>query len=143
VVSVYYLNYDELLANFEFYPKNRVYVFGNINKNKSKSEIEVNNLPIELSPMEFVWYQNEVGRVASVSIGGLFGSEIWIEGKANRESEYFSVTGFGVSPTVMHTGNPGINQNNIPAVALSTGSINRVNMNFAEFLIRILKERKL
>jgi hypothetical protein len=56
-------------ANFDLYPRNMVYVFGDHNKRKGSGRIiKLNKQKIELLPMEYVACQNEVGEYISVGI---------------------------------------------------------------------------
>lgn len=132
-ISVYKLGKEELDKNFIFYPKNKVYIFGDLDKKKQRGKtIVFNNEKIKLLPFEYVAHQNNVGEETIVSIGGLLGAKMWIRGKENRMPTHLSLTGFGIGPG--HFGQIG--------VSINTGRIYNVDLNFGEFLGHLLKEKE-
>jgi hypothetical protein len=132
-ISAYYLDEKAFDANFNLYPKNKIYVFGDLDVKKGKAKkITINKQKVELSPLEHISYQNEVGKYATVSIGGLLGAKVDIFGKEERLPVYLSLNGFGVGPG---------NYNEI-SLSFNTGRIYPVDMNFGQFLINILTEKQ-
>ena len=132
VLTVYYLNEEDIKSNLELYPKNMVYVIGDIDKRQTGNEIKFNERKLLLNPMEFISYQNTVGGEAIVSIGGFLGAKVWIVGKEGRLPKHLSVNGFGVGPGSFNT----------ISVSFNTGRVYPVDLNFGQFLVRVLKEQK-
>ena len=131
VISTYYLDEAELKTNADLYPRNAIYVIGDIDKRQTEKYIKFNSSKIELNPLEYVSYQNQVGQEAVISIGGLLGAKMWIMGKENRLPTFLSVNGFGI----------GGGSVNPVSISFNTGRIYPVDFNFGCFLICILKEK--
>jgi len=132
-ISTYHFDEKEFETNFSLYPKNKVYVFGDLDVKKGKGKrINLNKQRVELSPLEYISYQNEVGKYATVGIGGFLGAKVDIFGKEERLPTYLSLNGFGIGPG-----------NNFEiSLSINTGRIHPVDMNFGQFLINILTERQ-
>jgi hypothetical protein len=82
--------------------------------------------------MQYLSYQNSVGEEAIVSIGGILGAKVWIVGKEGRLPKHLSVNGFGIGPGSFNT----------VSVSFNTGRIYPVDLNFGQFLVKVLKEQK-
>ncbi len=134
MISIYNLNTAQLERNFDLYPNNMVYVIGDLDKSKMPKKVKVNKEKISLKPLEFIAYQNKVGEEATVSIGGLLGTKVWIKGKVNRSPKHLSLRGFGVGPMV-----PNYNQ---LGISFNTGRIYPVDLDFGQFLVNVLTENK-
>ena len=128
-MDVYYLDYTDSNRNLDLYPRNMVYVIGDVDKKQTAKPIKFNNKKIVLEPMEYVAYQNKVGEDATVSIGGLTGAKAWIKGEEGRLPKHLSVNGFAVAPGTYST----------VAVSFNTGRIYPVDLNVGQFLINVLK----
>lgn len=131
-ISVYNLTdvlFDEMV---KLYPTNMVYVIGDIDKRQTPKKIKFNNEKLELAPMEFIAYQNEVGKEAILSFGGFLGAKVWIKGQDNRLPKHLSLSGFGVGP----------GRYDEISISFNTGRIYPVELNFGQFLINILSEKK-
>lgn len=131
-ISIFNLNdaeFDEMAA---LYPSNMVYILGDISKKQKTRKIKFNGEKIRLGPMEYIAYQNQVGEKAILKIGGLLGAKVWIGGKENRPPSFYSLSSFGVGPSMQ--GQVGL--------SLNTGRIYPAELNFGYFLIHILSERK-
>lgn len=133
ILTVYHLSDEDLKINFELYPKNMVYVIGDIDKRQSAKNIKFNDQKVVLNPMEYLSYQNKVGEEAIVRIGGFMGAKVWITGKEGRLPKHLSVNGFGVGPGGSY---------NAVGVSFNTGRIYPVELNIGQFLVKILKEQK-
>ena len=132
-ISAYHFDEKAFEKNFSQYLKNKVYVFGDLDVKKGKTKkINLNKQKVELSPLEYISYQNEVGKYATVSIGGLLGAKVDIFGKEERLPVYLSLNGFRIGP-----GN-----NYEIGLSFNTGRIYPIDMNFGQFLINILAEKR-
>jgi hypothetical protein len=131
-LSIYNIGESEIQKNFDLYPKNMVYVIGDIDQRKTAKKIKFNKEKMILAPMEFISYQNKIDEYAILSIGGFFGAKMRIKGKENRLPEHLSLHGFEVGPG---------NYNQI-SISFNTGRIYPVDLNFGQFLIHILTEKK-
>lgn len=132
VLTVYYLNEEDVKTNVELYPKNMVYVIGDIDKRQKSKTIKFNDRKLVLHPMAYLSYQNTVGGEAIVSIGGILGTKAWIVGKEGRLPTHLSVNGFAVGPGSFNT----------VSVSFNTGRIYPVDLNFGQFLVNVLNEQK-
>jgi hypothetical protein len=132
-ISIYSLNEAELKTNRDMYPRNKIYVFGNIDKRHASKKIKINDIKIELKPLEYVSYQNQVAEETIVTIGGGKGAKIWIIGDEGRQPIYLSVNSSshnGIS--YAHTGTMSLNRGRIPPV----------DFNFGAFLAKVLPEKR-
>jgi hypothetical protein len=132
ILTVYYLSEEDIKSNLELYPKNMVYVIGDIDKRQTGKTIKFNERKLLLNPMEYVSYQNTIGGEAIISIGGFLGAKVWIVGKEGRLPKHLSVNGFGVGPGSFNT----------VSVSFNTGRVYPVDLNFGQFLVTVLKEQK-
>ena len=133
-VTAYYLTHREIVLNTDLFARNMVYVIGDVNANKENGKkIKFNSQKIQLMPLEYISYQNEIGKDAILSIGGFLGAKIWIHGKEDRLPEFRSLKGFGVGA--------GSNVNLQPSVSINTGRIYPVNLNLGLFLINIFNKK--
>ena len=131
-ISVYYID-TAFEDNFKLYPKNMVYVFGDLDvKRGNIKKIKLNGKKVELAPLEYIETQNEVGKYATVSIGGFLGAKVDIYGREERLPVYLSLNGFGIGPG---------NFNQI-SISFNTGRIYPVEMNFGQFLLNILSKKE-
>ena len=132
-LSIYGLGTTELDKNIIFYPKNKIFVIGDLDTNmRNGKTINFNDTKTTLYPLEYIAHQNNVGEATTVSIGGILGAKVWIRGMENKMPTHLSVTGFGIGPG--YYGQLALN--------INTGRINIVKLNFGQFLVHILKEKK-
>ncbi|WP_430401970.1 hypothetical protein [Fluviicola sp.] len=132
-ISIYSLNEAELKTNRDKYPRNKIYVFGNIDKRQASKKIKINDIKIELKPLEYVSYQNQVAEETIVSIGASRGAKMWIIGKEGRQPMYLSANGSGHNGvSYAHTGTMSFNRGRIPPV----------DFNFGAFLVKVLLEKQ-
>jgi hypothetical protein len=132
-ISTYYLDNTAFEDNFNLYPKNMVYIFGDIDVKKGKTKkIKLNGQKVELTPLEYAESQNEIGKYLTVGIGGFLGAKVDIYGTEERLPAYLSFSGFGIGPG---------NFNQI-SISFNTGRIYPVEMNFGQFLISILTKKE-
>jgi len=132
-ISAYYLDNAAFEDNYTLYPKNMVYVFGDLDvKNGNTKKIKLNRQKVELAPLEYIESQNKVGEYVTVSIGGFLGAKVDIYGREERLPVYLSLNGFGIGPG-------GFNQ---ISISFNTGRIYPVEMNFGQFLISVLTKKE-
>ncbi len=130
-ISVYNLTDVQFEEMVKLYPTNMVYVIGDIDKRQTPKKIKFNNEKLELAPMEFIAYQNQIGNEAILSIGGFLGAKVWIKGQVDRLPKHLSLSGFGVGP----------GRYDEISISINTGRIYPVDLNFGQFLVNILSER--
>jgi hypothetical protein len=132
-LSIYDLTSLELNKNLNLFPLNMIYIFGDLNsKRPDEKTFRLNDQKITLLPFEYVSFQNRAGEEATISFGGFLGSKIWVKGQEGKLPKYYSLGGIGVGPGA--AGEFGI--------SLNTGRIGTVDLNFGQFLVRILNEKK-
>jgi hypothetical protein len=132
-IAIYLLNEGELKTNRDTYPRNMIYVFGNIDKRKASKKININETEIELDPLEYVSYQNQIAEETIVSIGGRRGAKLSITGKEGRQPIYLSASDFdhnGISYTANGT------------MSMNRGRVPPVDFNFGAFLVQVLPEKQ-
>ena len=140
-ITAYYLDDKTLENNFNLYPQNMVYVFGDLNLKKGKvRRIKINGQRIELPPLKHIEIQNEIGLRTTVSIGGFAGTRVDITGREGRLPAYFSFSGFSVGPALNMMG-PMMQPGQV-GISFNTGKIHPVRMNFGQFLINILTKKE-
>jgi hypothetical protein len=131
-ISVFYLTDEEIDDNFELYPKNRIYIFGDLTNSKAKEKnVKLNGEKVKIYPLKYYTYQNSVGKEAVVSIGGFTGSKYVLQGKEEQLPVYMTVSGFEMAPVA--------NMNGM-GLSFSTGGIHPLDMNFGQFLVEVLEE---
>jgi hypothetical protein len=135
IISVFNLTEKELDENYELYPCNNIYVFGDLIASQSNKgrNFSMNKEKITVYPLSYYLYQSDVGEKVNISVGGAFGSGYTRKGEANKPSIYLSLGGLKVRPGLT-PGGMGLN--------FSTGSIYPMAMNFGLFLAEILQEYK-
>ncbi|TSJ47861.1 hypothetical protein [Fluviicola chungangensis] len=131
-ISIYSLNEAELKTNRDKYPRNKIYVFGNIDKRKASKKITINDRKIELKPLEYISYQNQVDEETIVSIGGSRGATMRIIGKEGRQPLYLSAS-------VSHNG---ISYSSSGTMSFNRGRVHPVDFNFGAFLVKVLPEKR-
>lgn len=131
-ISIYSLNEAELKTNRDKYPRNMIYVFGNLDKRKAIEKIRINDRKIELKPLEYVSYQNQLDEQTTVIIGGSRGARMYIVGKEGRQPMYIStdISHNGISYTANGT------------KSFNNGRVYPVDFNLGAFLVKILPEKQ-
>lgn len=132
-ISIYSLNEAELKTNRDQYPRNKIYVFGNIDKRKSSKKIKINDTSIELKPLEYVAYQNQVDEQTIVTIGGSRGAKMWITGKEGRQPLYLSA-----SDSV----NNGLSYASTGTMSFNRGKVQPIDFSVGAFLVKVLPEKQ-
>lgn len=132
-IAVFYLTEEEIDANFELYPKNRIYIFGDLtNHSKAKEKnIKINGEKVNVYPLSYYEHCNSIGQETVVSIGGFMGSKYILKGKEGQLSVYMTLSGFEMAPEARMSG---------LGVSFSTGGIHPLDMNLGQFLVVILQE---
>ncbi len=131
-ISTYNLTNVEYEEMVKLYPTNMVYIIGDIDKRQKPKKVKFNDEKLILAPLEYIAYQNEIGKEAILSIGGFLGAKVWIRGQENRLPKHLSLSGFGVGP----------GRSGDISLSMNTGRIYPVDLNFGQFLINVLEERK-
>lgn len=129
-IEVYNISDAEIQENFKLYPENMVYVFGGVNKNGKIQKVKLNDEKVMLAPLEYIAYQNQEGQQVSVGVGGLLGAKIWTVGEHRRPPKHLMIGGFRLEPGMDYQVD----------VGFSTGSLEALDMNFGQFLVRVFLE---
>lgn len=131
-ISIYSLNEAELKTNRDKYPRNMIYVFGNLDKRKAIEKIRINDKKIELKPLEYVSYQNQLDEQTTVIVGGPRGAKMYIVGKEGRQPMY-------ISTDISHNG---ISYTANGSTSFNNGRVYPVDFNLGAFLVKILPEKQ-
>jgi len=132
-VSIFNLTEKELDDNYALYSCNSIYIFGDLlasNPPKNR-EVKINKEKIKIYPLSYYKYQSDIGEKVNISIGGMLGSGYTRTGEVGKVSVYLSLGGGNVQPGVTPMGGVGIR--------FSNGSIFTLDMNFGQFLAKILE----
>lgn len=130
---------DALLErNEEHFPRNRIYIIGELHPDSDAKEFKLNGEQTEVEPLRYISIENEAGEETTISIGGFLGAKMTLEGRENRPSSYWSLSEFGVGPYA-EAGPP---QQSGLGVSFNTGRIHPVNPDAGRFLIRVLQEQE-
>ncbi|MFZ4260453.1 hypothetical protein ACFRAE_00300 [Sphingobacterium sp. HJSM2_6] len=132
-INLYQLSEEDLKSNEGLYPHNMVYMIGELTNDQEGKNFRFNEVKVNLKPMSYIAYQNEVGKEATVGVGGLLGAKTWIRGKEGRPPIFYSLSGFGVGPGIATP----------ISLSFNTGRLNPVLQNFGQFLLLLLNEQKL
>ncbi|MDR2980608.1 MAG: hypothetical protein LBV02_09270 [Bacteroidales bacterium] len=129
-ISAYYLNEEALEKNFKLYPRNMVYVLGDLLLLRGKSrKLTFNGLDRVLAPHEYIAYQNKVGEYVKVENNGFLGGKVDVFGQPGRLPTFLSLTGVEVNATTT------------AKLSFKAGGIYPVDLNFGQFLIRIFNRQ--
>jgi len=132
IISIFNLTEQELDDNYELYSCNKIYVFGDLIASNKAREVKINKEKIEIYPLSYYEYQNNIDEKVKVNIGGFSGSTYIRTGKAGKVSAYLSLGGGTVKPAI------GVGVGVSVGVRFTTGSIYPLDINFGQFLTEIL-----
>jgi hypothetical protein len=131
-IALFYLTEEEIDANFELCPKNRIYIFGDLTNPKAKEKnIKINGEKVKIYPLKYYVHCNSVEKETVVSIGGFMGSKYILKGKEGLLPVYMTLSGFEIAPMVRMNG---------LGISFSTGGIYPLDMNLGQFLVVILQK---
>lgn len=134
IVKIFQVERNILANSLQFFPENKIYIFGNLNLSAKKArKIKVNDRKLFAEPLKYIAYQNKVGLETTISVGGITGMKIWVKGKEKREPVFYSFSSFGIGAG---TPNP-----NVIGGGINTGRIYRVDFNFGNLLLDILPQQ--
>lgn len=139
LLSLYYLNEEQMQENFSYYDQNIVVVFGDLNttnEEKFKS-CKVNGQKVEIAPYTYSLFKNEIGSKIKISVGGLLGSSVSIKGADSKLGSCYSLGGLSLMPSggaVVGSGGSGMGV----GINISTGNIYPMGLNFGLFVMTIL-----
>lgn len=132
-----YFGTDEILeANFKNNPKNKIYIFGDDNLMRTKSQnYKIDGVKYVIGSGEFKEFSVKVGEELKINKGGFTGMTIWITGVEDKPSTFINFSGTNVTGASYNPYNRGV------GVSINTGFINKMEPNFALFLLKIFKEQ--
>ncbi|WP_343633125.1 hypothetical protein [Fluviicola sp.] len=132
-ISIYSLTEAELKANRDKYPRNKIYVFGNIDKRKASEKIQINDTNMDLKPLEYVSYQNQVDEQTIVCVRGPRGAKMSVTGEEGRQPMYLSAA---------DSGHNGISYTSNGSISYNRGRVQPVDFDFGSFLVKVLPEKR-
>ena len=136
ILEVYFSSDEILEANFKNIPKNKIYIFGDDNLMRSKSQnYKIDGVKYEIGSGEFKEFSVKVGEELKINKGGFTGMTIWITGVEDKPSTFINFSGTNVTGASYNPYNRGV------GVSINTGFINKMEPNFALFLLKIFKEQ--
>ena len=136
ILEVYFSSDEILEANFKNIPKNKIYIFGDDNLMRSKSQnYKIDGVKYEIGSGEFKEFSVKVGEELKINKGGFTGMTIWITGVEDKPSTFINFSGTYVTGASYNPYNRGV------GVSINTGFINKMEPNFALFLLKIFKEQ--
>ena len=126
-------------ANFEYIPKNKIFIFGNDDMIENKTQgYKVQGQKFEIAGGKFKIFDIKENDEIQITKGGFTGTTLWYKRKEGGYSSFLTFSGFGVSGGGA-TYSPGYNG---VGVSFNTGKINHVEPNLALALLRIYEEQK-
>ena len=126
-------------ANFEYIPKNKIFIFGNDDMIENKTQgYKVQWQKFEIAGGKFKIFDIKENDEIQITKGGFTGTTLWYKRKEGGYSSFLTFSGFGVSGGGA-TYSPGYNG---VGVSFNTGKINHVEPNLALALLRIYEEQK-
>jgi len=131
-IYAYFLESDELIENYKFYPRNMVYVIGDIAMIYQPKKIRFNGKKMYLNPLVFIEYQNQTGKDAILSHGGYFGAKTWVHGREDRLPRFLSIGSIPILPDRVEP---------VP-YKYSKGLITPVDLGLGQFLISVLNQKE-
>lgn len=135
ILDVYFGSDEILEANFKNIPKNKIYIFGDDNLLRTKSQnYKIDGVKYEIGTGQFKEFPVKVGEELKINKGGFTGMTIWITGVEDKPSTFLNFSGANVTGASYNPYNRGV------GVSISTGFINKMEPNFALFLLKIFKE---
>ena len=130
---------DSLLErNESHFPTNRIYIIGALNPDGDAEDFKLNGEDATVRPLRYIAIDNEVGGETTISIGGLLGAELTLQGRENRPASYWSLSDFGVGP---YLGGPGPARPPGMGVSFNTGRIHPIAPDAGRFFVRVLQEQ--
>lgn len=135
ILDVYFSSDEILEANFKNIPKNKIYIFGDDNLLRTKSQnYKIDGVKYEIGTGQFKEFPVKVGEELKINKGGFTGMTIWITGVEDKPSTFLNFSGANVTGASYNPYNRGV------GVSINTGFINKMEPNFALFLLKIFKE---
>lgn len=136
ILDVYFGTDEILEANFKNIPKNKIYIFGDDNLMRTKSQnYKIDGVKYVIGSGEFKEFSVKVGEELKINKGGFTGMTIWITGVEDKPSTFINFSGTNVTGASYNPYNRGV------GVSINTGFINKMEPNFALFLLKIFKEQ--
>ena len=131
-ISIHRVTDEQLSKALSLYPKNLVYIIGDLEPNSRAKKLRLNDEKRYLPPYRYIVIQNQVGQQTKINVGGLTGATIWIKAKEGRLPVFNSLSNFGAGLVLSPGGGTGMTFN--------TGRIYGVSQNFGQFIIRLIPE---
>lgn len=136
ILDVYFSTDEILETNFKNIPKNKIYIFGDDNLLKDKSQnYKIDGVKYEIGSGQFKEFSVKVGEELKINKGGFTGMTIWIKGIEDKSSTFINFSGANVTGASYNPYNRGVR------ISINTGFINKMETNLALFLLKIFKEQ--
>lgn len=99
ILSLYFCNDSVFEENYKNIPKNKVYIFGDQNLNKTKREdFTINEVEYEIQSGKFKEFELKIGEQLKINKGGgKTGKTYWVNGEKDKIAMFFSFTGIGLT----------------------------------------------
>ena len=136
ILDVYFSTDEILETNFKNIPKNKIYIFGDDNLLRTKSQnYKIDGVKYEIGSGQFKEFSVKVGEELKINKGGFTGMTIWIKGIEDKSSTFINFSGANVTGASYNPYNRGV------GISINTGFINKMEPNIALFLLKIFKEQ--
>lgn len=139
ILSAFYCQDSIFDTNFEYIPKNKIYIFGDDDWVQIKKQgYKVKGEKYQISSGQFKVYDIGEKDEIDISKGGFTGMTLWYKRKEGGCSSFLTFSGFGINGGGASY-SPGYNG---VGVSFNTGKINHVEPNLALALLKMYEEQK-
>jgi len=133
-----YFAYDATLAtNTANHEINVVYIFGKEKEDDGRTiSVDVNDSVQEIKAGTFLKYTLKEGEELKISKGGFTGATVWLKWEADKQPQFYTLTGFGLSDIQQQPYYPGQS-----SIGFNTGRINKItDISLGLLLVNLLKQ---
>lgn len=138
IISTYFCNDSVFEKNYKNIPKNKVFIFGDQNLNKTKREdFTINGVEYEIQSGKFKEFELKIGEQLKINKGGgKTGKTYWVNGEKDKIAMFFSFTGIGLTEST-HKLEIGNN-----TIKVKVDPFNIIDPNFGLTLLNIFGSQK-
>lgn len=138
IVSTYFCNENIFENNYKNIPKNKIFIFGNENLKKTKSQnFKINDVEYEIQSGKFKEFNLKIGEQLKINKGGgKTGKTYWVNGEKDKIAMFFSFTGIGLTESTHNI------EFGISVVKVKADPFNIIDPNFGLTLLKIFEPQK-
>lgn len=123
-------------ANRNAFPEHMVYILGALGPDDEGDSFKLNGEDQTVAPLHYLAVENAPGGETEISVGGLLGADLTLQGREDRPDSYWTLSGFGVGPYV---GGPPPARASGMGLSFNTGRIHPVPPNAGRFFVQLMQ----